>query len=872
MVASRQSTRHAASAAVTAFRRRRRPAAAAHLNFGSTPLRHHHPSPAAVPHPKISATQRTNLIFGANTDVGKTIVAAGLVRASLAAAGRRPENNKDEPAVVRYCKPLQCGGSDQAFVERHVSPDDVTNLSAATLFRWATPVSPHVASLSEHQPCSDEQVLSALQAFLSDISHSTTTTTSSSSISSSGRTSCTTYIETAGGVLSPSAASPDNTGLQHVQTQHALDGRHWGWTLQGDLYQPILGYAPVVLVGDGRLGGISSTLSALESLVLRGYDVAALVLIETVASYGNINALREYVSSRRMRSGSGEILFPTPSQSMLSLPPIPVDPKTPLHDWYRSKQVEETFARLDDHLQNSWEGQVSDWQSMLQAGDGRVNAVWWPGNNSTDSNGNELVTLVDSAAGNTFHVVQSGTATNTTNGLERVSMVDASASGWTQGVGHGASSMTLAVAAAAGRYGHVTAPPRGRATVMHAPAVALAQALVGPTGPGSPWADRVFFTDDGGSAAVEVAIKMGFKTYQKRMGLSSEEAEKIEWIVSAQEDCYHGDTLGAMNIAEPYTDKEHPWYEQKSLCLATPTLGFREGKLLISFPEGLNPSDDVAYEFDSIAHVMDIRARSLTKLLSLYKEMIEMQWLVHEHRSQQKIGSVILEPVMQCAGGMKFVDPLWQRAMVEVAKSRNIPVIFDESTTGLFRLGFASCSEILNAEPDIAIYSKLLTGGLLPLSVTLTSEEVFETFSMEELQQQLLNGNTFVASPVACVSALKALSSYHSHMKHEMNATSRDLGPRLLFDEEQTKRFSRLPCVEQSFTLGTVLSLTLRQDDEGATISNAGRIMDTLEDKGILAGYVDNVVYIMASPLTKKEECARVADLLYMSIQQLVEE
>jgi dethiobiotin synthetase/adenosylmethionine--8-amino-7-oxononanoate aminotransferase len=604
---------------------------------------------------RVAAGQRSHLVFGANTDVGKTLVSAGLVRASL-----------DRKDAVHYIKPLQCGGCDQAFVEKHVGARDATiasRLRAQTLFNWDTPTSPHTASRLEDLPVSDRQVMETLQTTMATITQNQNEST-------------TTWIETAGGVLSPSAASPDNRSPKHASGGEVP----WGWIPQADLYQPLLGVAPVVLVGDGRLGGIAGTLSALESLILRGYDVAAIVLVET-EGYDNVSALREYATRQfKLRSGSGEALFQSPNQSIVSVPPIPVDPNEPLHEWYDSSPVAETFSRLDDYLQNSWEGQVSDLQGLRAAG---RDVLWWPftqhGNVETD----DKVTLIDSAAGDEFSVL----ADSPSGGLERIPMFDACASWWTQGVGHGESSMALAAAAAAGRYGHVIFPD-----VVHAPAVALSQKLVGPTGPGHGWADRVFFSDDG-STAMEVAVKMGIKTYQKRMG--EEDNADIDWVVLAQEDCYHGDTLGVMDVAEPsiFNEGQHPWYEPRGLFLQTPTLGFKDGVLSIDFPD-----DDDTYEFDSIKKAMDIDARKLTNLYAHYAEMIEMQWLVYEHKEvTKKIGSVVIEPILLGAGGMKFIDPLWQRALIDVAKGHNVPVIFDEVASGLHRVGVKSCREILKS-------------------------------------------------------------------------------------------------------------------------------------------------------------------------------
>lgn len=210
---------------------------------------------------RLSPDLRQHVIFGANTDVGKTLVSTGLVRASL----------QGSSSVVNYIKPLQCGGSDQAFVEKHAFNP---KLHGQTLFSWETPASPHVASIKENLPKSDEEVLHALGSALVDISENCSDAT--------------TWIETAGGVLSPSAASPLNQSPDHAITNE------WGWSTQADLYQPFAKLAPVVLVGDGRLGGISATLSAMESLIVRGYDIVGMVILET--GYDNVSALRDYAS------------------------------------------------------------------------------------------------------------------------------------------------------------------------------------------------------------------------------------------------------------------------------------------------------------------------------------------------------------------------------------------------------------------------------------------------------------------------------------------------------------------------------------------------------------------------------------------------
>ena len=749
----------------------------------------------------LPAEPRRHLIFGSNTDVGKTIVSAGLVRASSPSS--------------HYIKPLQCGGSDQAFVEKHASTRNVH-----TLFRWETPTSPHEACRIENAPKSDDQVLDALHAALCQIDGGPI------------------WVETAGGVLSPSSASPLN-----ILPKHATSSNSWGWTTQADLYQPLLGAAPVVLVGDGRLGGISATLSSLESLVIRGYDVAGLILIES-PPYHNLSALREHASRQlKLRSGSGRALFERLEHSIVSLPPLP-PPSQPLHEWYASAHVSDTFAAFNQSLEEAWTTRLEELKSMRCHG---RDVLWWPFTQHGNVQDDSKVTLVDSASGDHYHVVKDEQNEDGSGALVRQAQFDACASWWTQGVGHGDSSMALAAAAAAGRYGHVLFPD-----MVHAPALKLSKMLV-IDGPGKGWASRAFFSDDG-STAMEVSIKMGLKTYQKWHNVINEHA--FEWIVVAQEGCYHGDTLGTMDVAEPsiFNQGQHPWYEPKGLFLKTPTIGFHDGSLGLSLPHG-----DKRIDLESVDTAMDVETRLESDLYSAYLDSIRHEWDSFESNPEslkpKRIGSVVIEPILIGAGGMKFVDPLWQRALMDVARMKRVPIILDEVASGLFRVGVKSCREILGADPDIASYAKLLTGGLVPLSVTLASEDVFSTFLGDEKGQALLHGHSYTAHPVGCVSAIHALEAYDTML--ESNGRIRNS-----FDLDRVRSLSLLPIVEQSFSLGTVLALTIRPDEgEGSGYAASSRtvpIIKHLKDRGVFARPLGNVIYIMVSPLTSKMECTRL--------------
>ena len=99
---------------------------------------------------------------------------------------------------------------------------------------------------------------------------------------------------------------------------------------------------------------------------------------------------------------------------------------------------------------------------------------------------------------------------------------------------------------------------------------------------------------------------------------------------------------------------------------------------------------------------------------------------------------------------MKFIDPLYQRALLDISRENQIPIVYDEIFTGLHRLGsnVSSCKNILGVDPDIACYSKLLTGGLVPLGITLASGDVFDCFLGDDKASALLHGHSYTGKLV----------------------------------------------------------------------------------------------------------------------------
>jgi dethiobiotin synthetase/adenosylmethionine--8-amino-7-oxononanoate aminotransferase len=466
----------------------------------------------------ISTSNLQVMIFGSSTGVGKTIVSAGVCRAALSRKRK-----------VCYIKPLQTGELDEYFVSFYVNPQGICDIFLRTLHHWSSSMPPHVAANEQATPISDKDLSLGLEREMRAFSNSVAAT------SGLEESQLFTVVETAGGVLSPGPSK----------------------NLQADIYRSFR--FPIILVGDSKLGGITTTLSAYESLRLRGYTVHAIVMIEHHGTdkYGNVVMIREHLERL---SSSPNIDGSMPKWAVNSVPkvfrmfPLPSDKL--LHNWFKENATE--FENLFDYVNEAVGEETRRLMAMRK--DGQDN-VWWPFTQHA-SVGDQNVTFIESAHGDKFRVVSPAPETEI-QAEEKISgppetkvivddLFDGVGSWWTQGVGHGNPSMSLAIAEAAGRYGHVMFPSN-----LHPPAVQLAQYLL-EKGPGRDWAKRVFYSDDG-STGMEVAIKMALRLWDMRVkngtiksdikgslrdgdDLNEEDMKRV--VVLTQRDCYHGDTLG----------------------------------------------------------------------------------------------------------------------------------------------------------------------------------------------------------------------------------------------------------------------------------------------------------------------------------------
>jgi adenosylmethionine---8-amino-7-oxononanoate aminotransferase len=243
--------------------------------------------------------------------------------------------------------------------------------------------------------------------------------------------------------------------------------------------------------------------------------------------------------------------------------------------------------------------------------------------------------------------------------------------------------------------------------LIHEQALTLARRLAGMLGRGE--LNRVFFSESG-SVAVEVALKMALQYWCNR-GVSGRDR------IIAFKGGYHGDTTGAMAVSDPQS-------------------GFH-GTLTGALPQQIIV--DLPDEETSTA--------ALETLLA--------------ERSEQ-FAAIIIEPLVQGAGGMRFHDRHVLQTLRRLADRYELLLIFDEIFTGFGRTGAMFAFEQADVVPDIITLSKALTGGTLPLAATVARPSVFEAFWSDDSQKALMHGPTFMANALACAAANASLDLFES--------------------------------------------------------------------------------------------------------------
>ena len=576
-------------------------------------------------------------------------------------------------------------------------------------------------------------------------------------------------------------------------------------TTQLDSYRPL--FLPTILVGDSRLGGISSTISAYESLLLRGYIVDSILLFKD-QYYRNWEYLGPYFAEHGVRVSAVDL--PPPREADASQNFIITE------EYYRKLAANDHSGGLFsvvEYLDEKHEERIKELYSMPRR---TLDTVWWPFVQHGLVKDEADVNVIDSAWGDHFTVFNRHRSpsppppSTVLTGSLLESQFDGSASWWTQALGHAHPALNLAAARAAGRYGHVMFPQ-----ATHTPALRLAERLVH-DGPGKGWAARAFISDNG-STGMEIALKMALRVASKQFGFTPQERKKIG--VLGLKGSYHGDTIGSMDACEEgvYTCE---WHQAKGYWFEPPSVGIKNGRAFVKIPSAVAHKD---VEGQPLSWIYNVSARLDTALASAYRTHVNDTLETLAGDATAPLGALVLEPLVLGAGGMVFVDPLFQRVLIDAARARGLPVIFDEVFAGLWRLGLRSAAPLLGAYPDVAVYAKVLTGGLVPLAVMLASEDVFRAFEGASKADALLHGHSYSAYAVGCEVANAALDLSERVVRGEAWRAARAAwgaeGAAAAVWSVWSPQFidvlSRLDVIEQAMTLGTVLAFKVRGGDVG---------------------------------------------------------
>ncbi|KAF4971544.1 hypothetical protein FZEAL_9828 [Fusarium zealandicum] len=760
---------------------------------------------------------RVHQVYGASTDVGKSIFTTILCNATA----KRWGNEK-----TSYLKPVSTGPANEA--DSWCSCSHIQKYAPLTaqetLFQYDTPCSPHTAAIASGRPIpSDEALLARIYEHIAQ-----------RAAEGPGWL----FLETAGGVHSPGPSG----------------------TPQADLYAPLR--APVILVGDSKLGGISQTISAFESLKIRGHNIESVLLFQDM-QYENYQYLKDYFAK----------------QAGIPVDTVPEPPARIPNEQEDAEQMVEYYSSLSDgnmqQVLETLDRQSQERISRLESLSEKASKhIWYPFTQQKNLTSTSIA-AIDSAHGDYFQVY------NKDSDKLLQPAFDGSASWWTQGLGHANSRLTLAAAYAAGRYGHVMF-----AEAIHEPALALAEMLL--KGAQNPRFTRVFYSDNG-STGCEVAIKMALRAARLRYGWGPNEKVHILGLKGS----YHGDTIGAMDCAEPcvYNEKIE-WYEGKGYWFDYPTIQCVKGKWVVDVPSALRDDLGDGAQLNSISDVFDLESRLNSDDHKRYERYIESV-LERLQAAGRKFGALMMEPVVLGAGGMIFVDPLFQRALVDVVRRSphlfgqdgtpsdphswaGLPVVFDEVFTGLYRLGRFTSASFLGADADISVHAKLLTGGLVPLCTTLASEGIFEAFESDDKSDALLHGHSYTAHAVGCQVAVESVREMQDMESRGAwswaetawaESTESNVSAWSVWSHEFVDGVSQSPQVLGVWALGSVLAISLRDEDGVGYRSQAAKKLQAHLREGTgswnaHSRVLGNVFYVMAGQKTTQQSIAELQGLL----------
>jgi len=400
--------------------------------------------------------------------------------------------------------------------------------------------------------------------------------------------------------------------------------------------------------------------------------------------------------------------------------------------------------------------------------------------------------------------------------------LDAISSWWTNLFGHRHPLIVERVKSQLDRLDHVLL-----AGFTHEGAVTLAEKLcaLAPKG-----LTRCFYSDNG-SSAIEVALKMSFH-YWRNAGQSG----KTRFI--ALENGYHGETLGALAVggAGMYRD---PYQKLLMQPIHVPS------------PDCFNRAGGESWEDYS------------------RRQFVHMQVALEHHAKE--VCAVIVEPLVQCAGGKRMYHPVYLRMLREACDRHGVHLIADEIATGFGRTGKMFAMEWAGVSPDLMCLSKGLTGGTLPLAATLATDSIYQAFYADySAGKAFLHSHSYTGNALACSAALATLEIFgqQNWMQH-----NRDLGHLLWMSVAELLKHPNVAEVRQQ---GMIVAIELAQDARGRKPfpreqRRGLRVYEHGLKHGVLLRPLGDVVYLMPPYILNAEEVKLMSQTAVAAIEQAVQ-
>ncbi len=316
--------------------------------------------------------------------------------------------------------------------------------------------------------------------------------------------------------------------------------------------------------------------------------------------------------------------------------------------------------------------------------------------------------------------------------------------------------------------------------------------------------NHVFFSESG-SVAVEVAMKMAVQHWINRGAVG-----KSQFV--AFKAGYHGDTTGAMAISDP------------EASMHTVFAGVLRKCCVVDLPE--NSATTTALEK-----------------------------LIAEH--SETIAGIIVEPLVQGAGGMKFHDTSVLRRLRTLADKHDMLLIFDEIFTGFGRTGGMFACDQAEIAPDIITLSKALTGGTLPLAATIATRQVFDAFWSDDPKKALMHGPTYTGNALACAAANASLDLFEEEPRLRQVA---DISAAM---ERDLAACRDVPIVKDVRVRGAIGVVELNHVDD----------LDSLRthfiEQGVFIRPIGNVIYLTPAFTISSDELKTLTDAVVKTVRQL---